>query len=67
VRAKTGSMNHVSNLAGYLYGENGQVFLFAILCNNYPTARRQSVRNVQDTILEELYAATNGQVPIKDH
>jgi D-alanyl-D-alanine carboxypeptidase/D-alanyl-D-alanine-endopeptidase (penicillin-binding protein 4) len=67
VHAKTGSINHVSNLAGYLFGENGQVFLFAILCNNFPSNRRQNVRGVQDAILERLYSVTADNYSTTDH
>lgn len=67
VRAKTGTINHVSNLAGYLFGENGQMFFFAILCNNFPSGYRQHVRYTQDTILERLYFITANLFPASDH
>ncbi len=62
VHAKTGTINHVANLAGYLFGAGGQPYIFAILCNNFPADRRQQVRATQDNILERLYAHTARQL-----
>lgn len=56
VHAKTGTINHVANLAGYAFGAGGRPYMFAILCNNFPADRRQQVRATQDNILERLYA-----------
>jgi serine-type D-Ala-D-Ala carboxypeptidase/endopeptidase (penicillin-binding protein 4) len=33
VWAKTGSLNHVSSLAGYVQAESGQTYAFAIILN----------------------------------
>jgi D-alanyl-D-alanine carboxypeptidase/D-alanyl-D-alanine-endopeptidase (penicillin-binding protein 4) len=56
VHAKTGTINHVANLAGYMFGAGGQPFIFAILCNNFPSTHRQLVRVTQDNLLERLYS-----------
>ncbi|HSX12690.1 MAG TPA: D-alanyl-D-alanine carboxypeptidase/D-alanyl-D-alanine-endopeptidase [Rhabdochlamydiaceae bacterium] len=35
IRAKTGSMTHIYNIAGYLTLESGKEYAFCLLCNNY--------------------------------
>lgn len=62
VHAKTGTINHVANLAGYAFGAGGRPYIFAILCNNFPADRRQQVRATQDNILERLYAHSAHQL-----
>ncbi len=58
VHAKTGTITHVANLAGYMYTADGRPVVFAMLCNNFPSDHRHHVRMTQDNILERLYAHT---------
>ena len=62
VFAKTGTISHVANLAGYMYDAGGHAIIFAILCNNFPSNHRQHVRVTQDNILERLYSHTARQL-----
>jgi serine-type D-Ala-D-Ala carboxypeptidase/endopeptidase (penicillin-binding protein 4) len=53
VFGKTGTMTHVSALAGYTTDEHGQPLAFAILCNNFRTTVHH-VRFVQDRLVERF-------------
>lgn len=53
LRAKTGSMSQVINLAGYLTLSNQKKLVFAIFCNNYPGARSE-VQKEMAAFLEHL-------------
>jgi PBP4 family serine-type D-alanyl-D-alanine carboxypeptidase len=53
VKAKTGSMNHISNIAGYVSTRDGEELAFAIMINNY-TVPRSLAENLQDLILMRL-------------
>jgi serine-type D-Ala-D-Ala carboxypeptidase/endopeptidase (penicillin-binding protein 4) len=53
VFGKTGTMTQVSNIAGYFYAENGEIYAFAMLCNHFTTSNRP-VRAAQDRLLERL-------------
>jgi D-alanyl-D-alanine carboxypeptidase/D-alanyl-D-alanine-endopeptidase (penicillin-binding protein 4) len=53
IRGKTGTMTQVSNIAGYLQAENGDIFAFAILCNHFANSIHR-VRTAQDRLLERL-------------
>lgn len=53
VWVKTGSMNYVNNVAGYLVSSDGELFCFAIFFNNF-TAPSSTIRNIQDLILMRL-------------
>ncbi|MBK8130140.1 MAG: D-alanyl-D-alanine carboxypeptidase/D-alanyl-D-alanine-endopeptidase [bacterium] len=58
VRAKTGTMTHVSALAGYMALDDGRRVAFAILANNFRCSPHY-VRNIQDTIVRAVYRAAN--------
>jgi D-alanyl-D-alanine carboxypeptidase/D-alanyl-D-alanine-endopeptidase (penicillin-binding protein 4) len=49
IRAKTGSISHVSSLAGYAQRRNGQRYAFAIMANNYNLQTRV-IRRLIDRI-----------------
>jgi D-alanyl-D-alanine carboxypeptidase/D-alanyl-D-alanine-endopeptidase (penicillin-binding protein 4) len=53
IHGKTGTMTQVSNIAGYLQAENGDIFAFAILCNHFANSIHR-VRAAQDRLLERL-------------
>lgn len=52
IRAKTGSMSGVTNLAGYLEKDNGQTLVFAIMINS--CTDKKSCDKLTDQILEIL-------------
>lgn len=51
ILAKTGTMTHVSGLAGYAETDGGERIVFAMLCNNFSTSLRH-IRGVQDRLIE---------------
>jgi D-alanyl-D-alanine carboxypeptidase/D-alanyl-D-alanine-endopeptidase (penicillin-binding protein 4) len=62
VRGKTGTLNNVRSLSGYVTTAGGRLLIFSVLCNNYlvPTAY---ITRVQDTIavrLSHLHAGGEG-------
>lgn len=56
VRAKTGTLDRVSTLAGYLGVGGGRVLAFAILANDIPAPQRAAVRAMADEMVEALAA-----------
>ena len=50
VRAKTGTLSHVSTLSGYVTTSRGTPVAFSIFCNNY-AAEGRVVRRAQDAIV----------------
>lgn len=54
LRGKTGTLDGVHCLAGYIDAESGQRFAFAFLVNNYGT-RLQAVRDVQDAFARQMF------------
>jgi len=59
VRGKTGTMTHVSSLAGYIGLDSGKRLAFAIICNNFRCSRHY-VRNTQDQLVRAAFNAVNG-------
>jgi D-alanyl-D-alanine carboxypeptidase/D-alanyl-D-alanine-endopeptidase (penicillin-binding protein 4) len=53
VYAKTGTLRHVHCLSGYLVAENGKVYLFSFMHNNYP-GRIRELRKEMGEVLEWL-------------
>jgi D-alanyl-D-alanine carboxypeptidase/D-alanyl-D-alanine-endopeptidase (penicillin-binding protein 4) len=53
VRAKTGSINRVNTLAGYLELDGGQTWTFSIQLNHYTGSTRDALRRI-DAIVAEL-------------
>jgi D-alanyl-D-alanine carboxypeptidase/D-alanyl-D-alanine-endopeptidase (penicillin-binding protein 4) len=49
IRAKTGTISHVSSLSGYALRPDGRVYAFAILANNF-NAASTPIRKVTDQI-----------------
>jgi D-alanyl-D-alanine carboxypeptidase/D-alanyl-D-alanine-endopeptidase (penicillin-binding protein 4) len=53
VRAKTGSMNNVSTLAGYVTTRDGEAFAFSIMLGNF-IAPQSMAHNLQDLVCMRL-------------
>ena len=56
VRAKTGTLDKVSSLAGYVGVDGGHLVAFAILANDIPAGQRPLVRAMADEMVEALAA-----------
>jgi D-alanyl-D-alanine carboxypeptidase/D-alanyl-D-alanine-endopeptidase (penicillin-binding protein 4) len=56
VRAKTGTLDRVSSLAGYVGVDGGHLLAFAILANDIPPGQRPVVRAAVDEMVEALAA-----------
>ena len=60
VRAKTGSLQAVRCLAGYVSGPDGTPYVFVLMANNY-TTRGGRIASAQDRIVRAI--AAGGRVP----
>jgi D-alanyl-D-alanine carboxypeptidase/D-alanyl-D-alanine-endopeptidase (penicillin-binding protein 4) len=56
VRAKTGTLDKVSSLAGYIGVDGGHLLAFAILANDIPAGQRPVVRAMANEMVEALAA-----------
>jgi D-alanyl-D-alanine carboxypeptidase/D-alanyl-D-alanine-endopeptidase (penicillin-binding protein 4) len=54
LHVKTGMINHVSSIAGYLYSKDGKRFSFAII-QNFNDIHRGYGEEVQETLIRWLY------------
>ncbi len=54
ISAKTGSMNGVRSIAGYLTSKSGERYVFAIIVNNY-TCKGTAVNRASATLLHKLF------------
>ncbi|MCX7798170.1 MAG: D-alanyl-D-alanine carboxypeptidase/D-alanyl-D-alanine-endopeptidase [Melioribacter sp.] len=54
VRAKTGTLSGISNLAGYMFNKNNHLIAFAIFMQNF-TSPPKKARDFQDKICELIY------------
>lgn len=54
VRAKTGTLSGISNLAGYMFNHKNHLIAFSILMQNFVTAPNKA-RDFQDKICEIIY------------
>ncbi len=54
ISAKTGSMNGVRSIAGYLTSKSGERYVFAIIVNNY-TCKGTAVNRASAKLLHELF------------
>ena len=59
VHAKTGTLDKVRTLSGYVTTADGRMLLFSFLCNNF-TAPTRAVEQVQDAMLVRLAATRLG-------
>ena len=62
VHAKTGSLEYVRALSGYVNGPNGNRYAFCVIANNYTTSGG-SIGSAQDRIVRAL--ATGERVPVE--
>lgn len=60
VRVKTGTLNDVSALSGYVGRFDREPIVFAILMNDLERVDKHKARNVQTAIVEALYATIEG-------
>ena len=60
VRAKTGTLDGVVCLSGYLILESGQTFAFSLLMNDLP-GRPWSIWKIQDQIIETVTRHLTGR------
>lgn len=56
VRAKTGTLDKVVSLAGYVGIDEGHPLAFAILVNDVPTGQRNAARTMADEMLDAMVA-----------
>jgi D-alanyl-D-alanine carboxypeptidase/D-alanyl-D-alanine-endopeptidase (penicillin-binding protein 4) len=56
VRAKTGTLDKVTTLAGYIAVEGGHELAFAILVNDIPAGQRTASRAMADEMVEAMVA-----------
>jgi len=56
VRAKTGTLDKVTTLAGYIGLDGGHELAFAILVNDIPAGQRPAARTVADDMIDVLLA-----------
>jgi D-alanyl-D-alanine carboxypeptidase/D-alanyl-D-alanine-endopeptidase (penicillin-binding protein 4) len=56
VRAKTGTLDKVTTLAGYVGFDGGHQLAFAILINDVPPGQRPAARSVADDMIDALVA-----------
>jgi serine-type D-Ala-D-Ala carboxypeptidase/endopeptidase (penicillin-binding protein 4) len=56
VRAKTGTLDKVSSLAGYVGVDGGHLLAFAIIANDVPSGQRGVVRAMADDMVDSLVA-----------
>lgn len=56
VRAKTGTLDKVVTIAGYLATDAGHPLAFAILVNDIPAGQRAAARSLMDEIVDALAA-----------
>jgi D-alanyl-D-alanine carboxypeptidase len=50
IRAKTGSIEGVSTLSGYLWGEEGKAYAFSLMLNNYHGSSRALYQEIQNLL-----------------
>ena len=58
VTAKTGSLDSVSCLSGYLWLRNGEPVVFSVMMNHFVTPTSQA-RKLQDEIVQTIYDSLN--------
>ena len=61
VRAKTGTLDKVITLAGYVAVEPGHVVAFAILANELPTKERRNTKAMMDEMVDAIAAYLGAQ------
>jgi len=54
IEAKTGSVEHVNTLAGYMKLPSGKLLVFSIMANNHPLPNKQG-QDTLDAIAVEIY------------
>jgi D-alanyl-D-alanine carboxypeptidase/D-alanyl-D-alanine-endopeptidase (penicillin-binding protein 4) len=52
VQAKTGSINHVNSLSGFVQQPNGRTMIFAIVANNHAAHYRDALAQIDSVVVE---------------
>jgi D-alanyl-D-alanine carboxypeptidase len=60
VRAKTGTLDHVSNISGVVTSVNRHTYVFSIMCNGITPAQIADAHTFEDAIVTRL---AHGVVP----
>lgn len=63
LRAKTGSINGVYAMSGYVLPESGEPLAFSIIANTLPRSRQEEVRKVMERVLNKLVSWSRGDSP----
>jgi D-alanyl-D-alanine carboxypeptidase/D-alanyl-D-alanine-endopeptidase (penicillin-binding protein 4) len=65
LRGKTGTLDEVHCLAGYIDAQGGRRYAFAFLVNNYGT-RLQAVRDVHDAFARQMFVVGDDDGELSD-
>ncbi len=63
VQAKSGYINQVSCLSGFVTAPDGRRYSFSVLCNDVPRGQTRHARNIQDDIVEAIAREMSRQTP----
>lgn len=64
VAAKTGTLTYDHSLAGYLTGDDGQVLVFAVMCNDF--LEKNGATRLIDQLVTALSKASSPSFPLKN-
>ena len=61
VLLKSGFVNNVSGISGYLHAKDGQWYVFSILMNGIPDGTNSGAKVLQERIIKALDNSTTGE------